>query len=66
MSNLISKIEPISGMMVNGYTVEVYTLRDGLITYGPFSDKESALDWANKLKGDVSVCPMYAPTWNRG
>ena len=66
MSSLISKVEPLAGMMVSGYTVEVYTLRDGLITYGPFDNQELALDWANQLRGDIAVNPMYVPTWNRG
>lgn len=66
MSNLISEITPVWGMMANGFVVSVMTEKEGLVTYGVFDSKESAHDWAKNLEGAVSIAPVYRPAWNRG
>ena len=65
MSSLISKEKPLSGMMVNGYTISILG-KEGRVHYGMFESVDAAKNWLGDLDGYATIIPIYAPVWNRG
>lgn len=64
----IAVAEPLTGMLVAGYMVLVFTadMKAPPVMYGMFDNLDKALDWAELLTGVVSVHPLYTPATNRG
>lgn len=55
-------------MLVAGYVVLVFPEKtsERSVFYGPFTELEKALDWADLLTGIVVVHPVHKPATNRG
>lgn len=60
----IKIIEPAPGQLVSGWVTSTQT-SSGDLMYGPFADKENAINWATKLEYAI-VLPVYFPSWNQG
>ena len=54
---------PLFGQWVAGWITSTQTDTDGQIFYGPFTDKEQAVEWGMKLINAV-VEPIYHPAYN--
>jgi hypothetical protein len=60
----IKIVEPALGQWVSGWVTSTQT-PEGAMLYGPFGEKQHALDWASKLTNAI-VTAVYYPTWNAG
>jgi hypothetical protein len=55
------------GQMIEGWVTLTPISEEGITAvYGIFEDEESAKNWANQMRPDTTVRPIFTPAFSKG